>query len=667
MAHKPKKTPLNEINARLEELRRTNESMLTVPRQTLAVELAAETLNEEKRTIDVQFYSGANVPRMNFWTGEKYYLAFSTEAKHIRMGRLNSGAPVLNTHSSESLSDVIGVVEKAWLEDGKAKARLRFSERAEVEPLWHDIRSGIIRNVSMGASVHKLKDVTPEESKEKHYLAVDWEPMEISAVPIGADPGAGFLKEDNHQFTECAIELSESRASAQEEKMEDTKPTGNTTAEPVAPVVDLAAVRAEAAKAERLRCDGIRKRIKMANLDESFGTELINNGVSLETAATQILDKLAENYEANPTRSAHVQVTRDADVTRTSGIGNALLHRYQPGVYKLEESGRPYIGMSLLEVAKEILHAHGVPFRGVSKLEVVRLALSTSDFPYILANAASKALKAAYDAEQQTWRPIATQRNFSDFKSRTINQLGDAPNLELVNEGGEFKYGSLPEARETEQLYTYGKILPLTRQAIVNDDLGAFTRIPAMQGAAAARLESDKVWVLITGNPTMGDSVALFHTTHANYTSSGTAISVTSLGVARAMMRNQHGLTNADGTYSYLNVIPRYLAVPPALETVAQQYTLLVNPNIATSVNPFQGTLQVIAEPRLEVADANGWYLFANPSQVPVIEFGYLDGQEGAFLETRQGFDIDGIEMKVRLDFGAQIIDFRGAYYNVGA
>jgi hypothetical protein len=348
------------------------------------------------------------------------------------------------------------------------------------------------------------------------------------------------------------------------------------------------------------------------------------------------------------------------------GIENALLNRYQPSTYRIEGKGRDFFGMSVIEIAGEVLKGHGIPHRGLSRVEIARLAMTTSDFPNILANVANKTLRAGYEAERQTWRPIGTQRNFPDFKTRTINQLGDAPNLEKVNESGEFKYGSIPEAKETSRLLTYGKILPLTRQMIVNDDLGAFTRIPAMQGAAASRLESDTVWALITSNPTMGDGVALFHTTHANYTSPGGAIDVTSLGVARKLMRNQKGLVNADGSFNYLNVIARFLAVPPALETLAQQFTLLVNPNIATSVNPFQGTLQVLAEPRLEVNDANGWYLFASPSQVPIIEFGYLEGQEGPFLESRMGFEVDGMELKVREDFGAQVIDFRGVYHNAG-
>ena len=214
------KKPLPEqqlltVQARVESL---GDGAVKMPRQELAVQLASETLNSENRTIDAQFYSGAQVQRMNWWTGEKWMLQFSMDPAHVRLGRMNSGAPVLNAHDDRSLGAVLGVVERAWLEGGKGKATLRFSDRADVEPLWADIKNRIIRNVSMGAAIHKMKDVTPEDSKVKHWLATDWEPMELSAVPIGADAGAGFLSAENEQFTECSIEQSESRANTAHEK-----------------------------------------------------------------------------------------------------------------------------------------------------------------------------------------------------------------------------------------------------------------------------------------------------------------------------------------------------------------------------------------------------------------------------------------------------------------
>ena len=159
----------------------------------LRAEILAPAEKTVDRTRDVVFYSGAKIQRMDFWSGARWWLKFSMEPDDMDLDRLNAGAPVLNSHSAFSLDDQIGVVERGWVEDGKAKATLRFSERDEVEPIWQDIQAGIIRNVSMGVKIDQLKEVTPKGAKEKEFLALGWTPGEISVVSMNADPGAQFL------------------------------------------------------------------------------------------------------------------------------------------------------------------------------------------------------------------------------------------------------------------------------------------------------------------------------------------------------------------------------------------------------------------------------------------------------------------------------------------
>lgn len=145
------------------------------------------------RTADMLWYSGAAVSRYDWMRDEEYVLQFSMDPKHVRLDRLNNGAPLLNSHSDFRLSDVIGTIENARIENGKGYATARFSERDDVTPIWNDVQAGILQNVSMGVQIYNREDVTPKGQKMRHYLAVDWEPLEISAVPIGADPNAGFL------------------------------------------------------------------------------------------------------------------------------------------------------------------------------------------------------------------------------------------------------------------------------------------------------------------------------------------------------------------------------------------------------------------------------------------------------------------------------------------
>jgi hypothetical protein len=87
----------------------------------------------------------------------------------------------------------------------------------------------------------------------------------------------------------------------------------------------------------------------------------------------------------------------------------------------------------------------------------------------------------------------------------------------------------------------------------------------------------------------------------------------------------------------------------------------------ASDYNPFANTLQVVAEPRLDAASLISWYLAADPAQIDTIEYAYLEGQEGVYLESRVGFDVDGVELKARLDFAAKAIDWRGFWRNPGA
>ena len=186
-----------------------------------------------------------------------------------------------------------------------------------------------------------------------------------------------------------------------------------------------------------------------------------------------------------------------------------------------------------------------------------------------------------------------------------------------------------------------------------------------MYGTAIATLESDVVWAILTANAAMGDGVALFHATHKNLASSGSALSTVSIGEARASMAKQTGIDKK----TVLNIRPTYLLVPVSLELAAEQLLAQnLTPTKTADVVPQSiRSLAVIAEPRLDTVSQTGWFLTASPAQIDTLEYAYLEGQQGAYIETRNGFDVDGVEIKCRLDFGAKAIDWRGLYKNPGA
>lgn len=158
----------------------------------LAVRAAVGTINEEARTVEATVSTGAGVQRYDYRTGERYIEVLSLDPKHVRMGRLNSGAPVLDTHSGWSVRQMFGaVVENSGkiLNARDMRATLLFSRRPDVEPFWIDVKDRILRNVSLGYLVHTYEEVRTA-GRLPVRTAVDWEPHEVSMTPMNADAGA---------------------------------------------------------------------------------------------------------------------------------------------------------------------------------------------------------------------------------------------------------------------------------------------------------------------------------------------------------------------------------------------------------------------------------------------------------------------------------------------
>jgi hypothetical protein len=427
--------------------------------------------------------------------------------------------------------------------------------------------------------------------------------------------------------------------------------------------VVLAAARDEAVKAERLRATNIRTMANPFKLEEKFVNAIIDDGLSVETARERIMTKLAAQWGEQHTDPVNPTVTMGADARdkRREGMEAGILFRGNPGDSALRDAGREYAGLTLVDIARECLEAVGVKTRGLSRNEIARVALqgrfgaeeyfqggmaTTSDFPNILANVANKTLRQAYEAAPRTFVPFCRQVSAADFKPTNRVQLSDVPTLPKVNEKGEFHRTSLTDSKESYSLATFGEIVAITRKVIINDDLQALTRVPAALGQAAANLESDTVWAVITGNPNMADGNPLFHANHKNLNGSN-ALAGPALGVARAAFRVQKA---PKGTV--LNLQPRYLIVPAALEQTADQliYPINLAATAVTGVVPtwIQSLIKVV-EGRLDAVASLGvtnWFMAVDPSQIDTIEYCYLEGQQGVYIETRQGFEVDGVEIK---------------------
>ena len=635
-------------------------ALVDLPVQTRTdVRLMPESVDAERRTVEVVWSTGAAVRRRDPWTGKRYDEMLSLEETHVDLSRLNGGAPLLNTHGAWDLRDVIGVVERAWIaREGEAlvgRASVRFSDRDDVEPIWRDVASGIVRNVSVGYAVRSY-EITETDGQPPVWRAVDWQPLELSAVPVGADAAAGFraagqpspppeptthpchllrrvpapIPEEPTMTRDAETETTppqaaaaavaapsapaepapapEARAAADAPQTRAAAPAAEATPPVAAPAAAPAATPAELnAAAERARAE---ERHRIATIHDaarklgvagSVADHLVARGVGVDAARAALIDAAAA-HDAQAETRPHVRMGGlDATETRRSAVEAALLHRYDPGRFALSEPAREWRGLSLIEMARGWLEAEGVRVRGLSRDEIATRALhSTSDFPAILAGVTNKTLRAAYETAPRTYPAIARRTTVADFKLVHRLQLGEAPQLEKVNQSGEFKRGTIGEAQETYRIETFGKVIGITRQVLINDDLDAFTRVPALFGTSAATLESDVVWGIFTANPAMADGAALFHASHKNLAGAGAALDVAGLAKARTAMAQQRGL---DGK-TLLNVRPSYLVVPSALELTAEQLLAQnIVPAKAVDVVPSSiRSLAVVAEPRLDPA-----------------------------------------------------------------
>jgi len=342
---------------------------------------------------------------------------------------------------------------------------------------------------------------------------------------------------------------------------------------------------------------------------------------------------------------------------------------------KEAQSGE-FLSMAPSEMAREYLRIHGVRAVG-DREKIIGQALKfqrdggishgTGHFAGILENVSNKSMLEGFSQAEETYMSWVQQRSIPDFKTTSLVNLSLFNGLEQVREGGQYTHGDMSDIKEQIQLATYGRLFTISRQALANDDLSALGDIPRAMGMAAAYQVGDIVYaVLTTGTTTtmVQDGVALFDaSTHTNYVTSGAAPSVATLNAGRTAMATQ---TDPQG--KVIGLRPRHLIVPIALQTTAETLIAATYDPAGTAgtltPNPFQNSMQVVADHRLDTANAAGWYLAAGMNTVTV---GFLNGQSSPYLESKDGWSVDGVEYKVRIDAAAVASDYRGLYYNDGA
>jgi len=538
------------------------------------------------------------------------------------------------------------------------------------EQFFNDVE--VIRNQPIQGGAMSLFKIKRKEAEAKRAKALELRnegeeeqavTTETEAAALDAD--ADKLEADEKAATdkEAADKEAADKEAADKEAADKKAADDAARAAKVATTqVDPEAIRL----AEIKRQDDIRSAVTVAKLEPKFADTLCRDAKITVTDARALIFEEMEKRTSSVTMNQRVEVKdMEQKELRKKAAVRGLLHRTNPALYKLEEGDTEFRTDSLVQTARNFLASEGVTnAHTLTKNEVATRALHhSSDFPNVLADVSNKSLSDSYASAPATFMPFVNETSVPDFKNINKMKLSDGGRLTPVNEHGEYERTTLEESKETYKVEKFGKIIGRTWELMMNDDLGAFTDIAAKLGKRAREKESEIFWNLIINSQVMLETnLALFNTAgHNNLDAVPSVISIASLGKGRQAMRTHLDL---DGELiGGLNA--NFLVTPAALETTGNQFLSQVTPNQNSQVNPFSGNLQQIVEPRLDAASSTAWYMFAAKAMVEMAEMARLDGR-GPEISVREGFEVDGMETKIRYVFGMRILDYRGFYKNAG-
>jgi len=398
------------------------------------------------------------------------------------------------------------------------------------------------------------------------------------------------------------------------------------------------------------------------NRPEGEARDMISRGLTLPQAVAEITANRTKENPVNGTRrgAPTARILRDERTTRRQSMAVAIAAQLTQAS-DVPAQARPFMDLSLAEMAAQCI-GHRGPIRNAGqRLQIFEMAShSTSDFPGIFENALNKVLLERYQLAEPTYRQISRRRDFTDFRVHPQVRAGDFPKLKPIGEGGEIKHGTFGEQRETAILSSYGVALTITRQMMINDELGAIDDVLSDYGQMIADFEEETFYAFAL-SAELSDGNPVFHTSHKNLAASGGAISVATVATGRAAIRKQ---TSIDG--KKLNMAPSILLVGPDKETEAEQLVAQIQPQEAGNVNPFAGRLTPVTT--AQITD-NSWYLLTGADRPggALWVHGFLTGAAAPRIRTEEPFGKQGMSMSVEHDFGLGAVDFRGGWKNPGA
>jgi hypothetical protein len=570
---------------------------------TRAATVEPSSFNSERGTVEVVFSTGADVARRDL--GGVYVERLRMDQGAWNLSQL-IGGPVLDSHRRDSVRDVIGTVEAASIQNGRATATIRFSDRDDVAGIRRDIHTGILNSVSVGYEASYREFL---ENGHRVREATSIVPREISVTPLGADPQARVRSEEvMNEHTHNQI-----RAIA-------------------------AAVQVPAA----------------------FADNLIQSNVSVDEARRAIIQEAARGVPRIDNRAPTV-VTHDGNDGLIGRMADGLLARMNPAHQPTD--GREFAAFTLADIARRCLQERGLSITGTAPDILTRAMHTTSDFSAILAEVFNKSMLVLRTAPSPITQ-VFQRATVNDFRAKHVLEISDGPGLSKLNQNGEVTYGTITgKELASYKIDTYAKAFAISFQTLVNDDVNALADVTAKMTRGARQWFNGFLVDTIIANPKLGDNKAVFHADHGNLAAGGVAPSDTAIGAGKLAMRTQK-----DASGNPVDAPPRFIVIPAALEMTVDKLLAQIYPAQPDDAIVAVRGLTPIAEPRFDAKGQTGaWYLFADPAAAPVFEYAELSGYAGPQVETRQGFETVGTEIRVVWHVGAGAVDSRGAWKNPGA
>lgn len=668
------------------------------------------SINEDERSVEVVVSTEEPVSMPDFRRGTM-----------VQEVLLNSGADVprqlvlLDTHQRRSVASVLGSVRGLHSEGNKIIGRAHFASDDDSQKAFQKIRDGHVTDLSVGYIVSQSEFVRDGDNRTiagrsfagPVSVVTSWSAKEVSVLPIGADPRSK-IRCEHFQFDESG-------------DCEDMKPELRTKCVEAGMPDNFDDDQAQTWLAERVGSPAtskpdieLQRREEIESLTSRHGCEglaqgYIERGLTIEAAGAELLEHIASTRvkmpisrtDAGPAQadkhSAAIQGALLTRAYRTIGASPKIVDELSPGMAKTPGL-TDLRHANLIDLARECLEMDGVRTRGLSREQIAQAVFdpgvlrqrasapyhTTASFPGLTANVFSKSLLAAYVESPVSWRFVFRQApSVPDFKDINRVKLGEIPSLDQWNDTEDPNEVSMADERTPYAVEAFSNKISFGYKLLLNDDMDALSRAPALFGRAAARTNNEVAWAQVTANPTLTDGQALFlnaaagNRQEANEASSGAAISSATLGTGLAALRTMHGLNSPENAQSnsILNLIPKSLVVPAALEVTANEQTnSIFSPNTSVNeqtVNVFgprgSAPLAVIVEPLLDADSTGQWYLFVDPAQLPVVEMSFLDGQETP--QVRNWVEQSNLSQNFAClqSFAAKALDYRGAWRNPGA